>query len=273
MDFKIRRVEVQQQKEVVTYQMYEKARLENVTIVLKGPKYPGNIGSVARCAKNMGIEKIVVVGGADYDKEAMNRMSTHLAADVVENIDYHEDLREALAPFRYIVGTTARRGNTNLKRAIMDPREMAQRVAPIAENQEVALLFGPEDRGLTNSELKYCDMLVSIPTSKRMRSINLSHSVMIISYEVFTASNGSNWGFTPNIATSAEKEGMYDHVQEVLMKMNYIYPENPDYAMTSIRNLFSRLNLTAKDVKIIRGVCRQIDLYGRGKTKNLTLPM
>jgi tRNA/rRNA methyltransferase len=253
--------------------MHAKARLENVTIVLKGPKYPGNIGSVARCAKNMGIEKIVVVGGADYDREEMNRMSTHLAADVVEKIEYHGDLREALAPFRYIIGTTARRGNTNLKRTIMDPREMAQTIAPIAGENEVALLFGPEDRGLTNSELKYCDMLVSIPTSERMRSINLSHSVMIISYEVFAASYGSNSGFTPKLATSAEKEGMYDHMQQILMKMNYIYPENPDYAMTSIRNLFSRLNLTARDVKIIRGVCRQIDLYGRGKTKDLTLPM
>jgi tRNA/rRNA methyltransferase len=264
---------VQQQKEVVKEQMDARARLENVTIVLKGPKYPGNIGSVARCAKNMGIEKIVVVGGAEYDREEMNRMSTHLASDVVGKIEYHEDLREALAPFRYIVGTTARRGNTNLKRAITDPREMAQAIAPIVKKNEVAILFGPEDRGLTNSELKYCDMLVTIPTSELMRSINLSHSVMILSYEVFTASFGSNSGFTPKLATSAEKEGMYDHIQEILMKMNYIYPENPDYAMVSIRNLFSRLNLTARDVKIIRGVCRQIDLYGRGKTKNLTLPM
>lgn len=264
---------MQQQKEVDIYQMQAWARLENVTIVLKGPKYPGNIGSVARCAKNMGIEKIVVVGGSEYDREEMNRMSTHLAADVVENIEYHEDLREALAPFRYIVGTTARRGNTNLKRSITDPREMAQAIAPIVKKNEVGLLFGPEDRGLTNSELKYCDMLVSIPTSERMRSINLSHSVMIIAYEVFTASCGSNSSFTPKLATSAEKEGMYDHMQEILMKMNYIYPESPHYAMTSIRNLFSRLNLTARDVKIIRGVCRQINLYGRGKTKNLTLPM
>jgi tRNA/rRNA methyltransferase len=264
---------VQQQKEVDIYQMQAWARLENVTIVLKGPKYPGNIGSVARCAKNMGIEKIVVVGGSEYDREEMNRMSTHLAADVVENIEYHEDLREALAPFRYIVGTTARRGNTDLKRSITDPREMAQAIAPIVKKNEVGLLFGPEDRGLTNSELKYCDMLVSIPTSERMRSINLSHSVMIIAYEVFTASCGSNSSFTPKLATSAEKEGMYDHMQEILMKMNYIYPESPHYAMTSIRNLFSRLNLTARDVKIIRGVCRQINLYGRGKTKNLTLPM
>jgi tRNA/rRNA methyltransferase len=253
--------------------MHARARLENVTIVLKGPKYPGNIGSVARCAKNMGIEKIVVVGGAEYDREEMNRMSTHLAADVVEKIKYHEDLREALAPFRYIVGTTARRGNTNLKRAITDPREMAKTIAPIAEKNEVGLLFGPEDKGLSNSELKYCNALVSIPTSERMSSINLSHSVMILSYEIFTASLGSNSRFTPKLATSAEKEGMYDHIQKLLLKMNYIYPENPDYAMTNIRNLFSRLDLTARDVKIIRGVCRQIDLYGRGKTKDLTLPI
>ncbi|MEA3470447.1 MAG: RNA methyltransferase [Thermodesulfobacteriota bacterium] len=251
--------------------MHNRKRLENITIVLKGPKYPGNIGSVARCAKNMGIEKIIVVGGVEYDREEINRMSTHLAADVVEKFEYYDDLKKALAPFRYIIGTTARRGNTNLKREIMDPREMAKEIAGISEKNEVGLLFGPEDRGLTNGELKYCDMLVSIPTSESMRSINLSHAVMIISYEIFKACHESNSRFTPKLATSAEKEGMYDHIKELLLKINYIYPENPEYAMTSIRNLFSRLNLTAKDVKIVRGVCRQIDLYGRGKTKNLTL--
>ena len=264
---------MQQQKEVDKSSMHARARLENITIVLRGPKYPGNIGSVARCAKNMGIEKIVVVGGAEYDREEMNRMSTHLAADVVEKIEYYDDLREALAPFRYIVGMTARRGNTNLKRTIIEPREMAGKLAAISKVNDIALLFGPEDRGLTNSELTYCDALVSIPTSKKMRSINLSHAVMILSYEIFTACHASDSRFTPKLATSMEKEGMYAHIKELLLSINYIYPENPESSLASIRNLFSRLHLTARDVKIIRGICRQVELYGRGKTKDLTLPI
>lgn len=253
--------------------MGERTELENITIVLKGPKYSGNIGSVARCAKNMGIDKIVVVDGTEYDREEMNRMSTHLAADVVEGITYYDDLKEALAPFRYIVGMTARRGNTNLKKTIIEPREMAGNIVAISKENQIALLFGPEDRGLTNSELTYCDLLVTIPTSPKMRSINLSHAVMILSYEMFTARHASNSTFKSKLATSMEKEGMYAHIKEILLKINYIYPGNPESSLAGIRNLFSRLLLTARDVKIIRGICRQVDLYGKGKTKALTLPM
>ena len=77
---------------------------------LNRPKYPGNIGSVARCAKNMGIENILVVSDVDFDEEKIRQMSTHLAADVVDRIRYKKDLREALAGFQYVVATTARVG-------------------------------------------------------------------------------------------------------------------------------------------------------------------
>jgi len=130
----------------------------------------------------------------------------------------------------------------------------------------VALLFGPEDRGLTNNELRYCDLLVTIPTSGKLRSINLSHAVMLLCYEIFVTENDSIGTFSPRLATSKEKEDMFDHLKEIFIKINFINPENPEYWMTSIKNFFSRTKLCSKDVKIIRGICRQIDLYGKGKT-------
>jgi tRNA/rRNA methyltransferase len=251
--------------------MHERARTENITVVLNKPKYPGNIGSAARCVKNMGIERIIVVGEDNYEEDTIRRMSTHLAADVVDGIKYVDDLEKALGTFRYIVGMTARYGNTNLKRTMVSPREMARQIVDVSRNNKVAILFGPEDRGLTNSELKYCDMLVRIPTSEKMSSINLSHAVMLICYEIFTAGRESGVVFTPRLATSEETENMYSHMEELLLRINFIDPGNPENSMVNIRRFFSRLKLTSKDVKIIRGVFHQIDLYGRGKTKDLTL--
>jgi len=143
---------------------------------------------------------------------------------------------------------------------------MAEDVVDISQNNRVALVFGPEDRGLTNNELQYCDVLVKIPSSEGLKSINLSHAVMIICYEIFTARFGFNSVFTPKLATSAEMEAMYGHLKEMFVRIGFIKTQNPDYWMTNVRRLFSRTKLLARDVKIIRGICHQVDLYGKRKT-------
>jgi len=244
----------------------EKAKMENLTVVLNKPKHPGNIGSVARCAKNMGISSIIVINPLNAAREKIEQLSTHFALDVVEKIQYLDRLDQALPPFQYVVGTTGRSGDTSLKRSMMYPRKMAKEIVGISQNNKVALVFGPEDRGLTNKELTYCDLLVKIPTSDDLRSINLSHAVMIICYEIFTACSEDTSVFTQKLATVAETEAMYDHLKEMFLRIGFIKTQNPDYWMTNVRRLFSRITLLAKDVKIIRGICHQIDLYGRAKT-------
>ena len=243
----------------------ERAKMENMAVVLNRPKYPGNIGSTARCAKNMGIDRIIVVNPLNPDRTTIEQLSTHFALDIVEKIQYVDTLADALSPFQYVVGTTGRSGDTSLKRSVVSPRAMAGTVANISHSNDVALVFGPEDRGLTNAELKYCDLLVKIPTSDALRSINLSHAVMIICYEIFAASFGKSTEFTPKLATVAETEAMYDHLKEMFLRIGFIKTQNPDYWMTNVRRLFSRTTLLAKDVKIIRGICHQVELYGRKK--------
>ena len=98
--------------------------LDNVTIVLKGPKFPGNVGSAARCAKNMGIGKLIVVGNRDLDDEAVRQMATHESKDIVEAIRHFDTLDEALAGFSWIVGTTARQGSG--RGPVVSPRRMAE---------------------------------------------------------------------------------------------------------------------------------------------------
>lgn len=232
---------------------------EHIAVVLNRPKYAGNIGSAARCAKNMGVERLIVVSDRAYPQEEVRQMSTHLAADVVDSIVYCRELGEALSGFNYVVGTTARLGLA--RGPVVTPREMAEAVAEISRENEVALLFGPEDTGLTNEDLHYCHAVVSIPTSERFRSLNLSHAVMILCYEIAVAERGMPEHFTPKLASSRELEGMYGHIGELLQEIGFLNPENPEYWMMHLRRLFSRIRLTAKEVRIIRGICRQLSWY------------
>ncbi len=232
--------------------------LENITVVLNRPKYPGNIGSVARCAKNMGIENILVVSDLDFDGEKVRQMSTHLAADVVDRIRHERDLEKALSRFQYVVATTARVGRA--RPAYQTPRDAAEKLVELSRKNRVALLFGPEDAGLTNDELRYGHLLVHIPVSDRFRSINLSHAVMILCYEIFTAASKTK-KFAPRLASSGELEGMYEHIKDVSLRIGFINPQNPEYWMTSIRRFLSRVELRSREVKIIRGFCRQLDWF------------
>lgn len=242
-----------------------KAKTKNISIVLYKPKYAGNVGSVARAAKNMGISKIVIVGKADFDREEMQQRSTHLAADVLDQIQYSESIEEALGSFNYIVGTTARLGKA--RGPFIAPRAVAKDIADISQKNKVALLFGPEDTGLANEELRLCHALVTIPTSREFTSLNLSHAVMILCYEIFIASSAATTGAeaTPKLALSSELEGMYGQIKSLLADIEFLNPENPDYWMMHLRRFFSRASLLSREVGIIRGICRKLARYAHHK--------
>lgn len=233
-------------------------RLDHIAIVLHEPHFPENIGAAARAVKNMGIGQLVVSQPRDCDLTRILRMATHTAADVVEDMEVYDDLKEALAPFHYIVGTTARKGSH--RQTVSSPNRLARDLIPISRNNRIAVLFGPEDRGLTNRELRYCDVLVTIPTA-HFSSLNLAQAVMILSYELFLATLDKPKEFTPRRAERFELERMYANLTQTLARINFINPENPEYWMTSVRRFFSRIGLTAREVKIIQGICRQIDWY------------
>jgi tRNA/rRNA methyltransferase len=244
--------------------------LDHVTLVLTRPKYPGNIGSAARAAKNMGLQSISVVKRGSCDPEEImpevRRMATHLAGDIVERIRFFETLEEALVDFNYVIGTTSRLGSA--RKPVVDPAEMARGLLDISQHNQVAIVFGPEDFGLSNAELQLCHEFVAIPTAKELKSINLSHAVMIICYALFTASSeapDATAGFTPKLATSAELEGMYAQLKDMFLKIDFINPENPDYWMANVRRFLSRIHLYSKEVQIIRGICRQVLWYSANK--------
>ena len=240
--------------------MKKKVNFDNISIVLKQPRYPENIGAAARAICNMGIGRLILVNPINYDITKVMKLATHAATEVVEQIEFYEELKEALLPYNYVVGTTARTGKH--RQSINNPSKLAQILIPVSEDNDIAIVFGPEDRGLSNEDIRYCDVLVNIPTAD-FSSINLAQSVMIICYEIFNARCAENQDFLPRLADRHELEGMYDQLKDILVRISYINPENPDYWMNKLRRFFTRLHLQAREVSIIRGICRQINWYGR----------
>lgn len=244
--------------------MSMRVNLNNIAIVLHRPHYPENIGAAARAACNMGVNQLVVVDPQNWDLTRVLKMATHFAADLVDNMEVFEELEAALAPFQYVVGTTARVGGR--RPTIPDPRRLSQQLIPISQNNRVAIVFGPEDSGLTNAELGLCQSVVTIPTAA-FASLNLAQAIMVLCYETFLASRDAGVEFTPRLASRHELEAMYGQLKETLTNIYFINPENPDYWMQHIRRFFSRLHMRARDVRMIRGMCRQIEWYGSRNTK------
>ncbi len=245
-----------------------RARLDKVAVVLFRPRLAENIGAVARAACNMGLSRLVVVAPEDLDRERMGRMATEAAAHLLAQMQVYDDLAQALEPFQYVVGTTARKGG--IRQELLSPREMAARLVEVSGKNDVALLFGPENWGLTNQELAFCQMLVTIPTAT-CSSLNLAQAVMVLAYELFTA-QGARPRFEPRLANSKELESMYAILQETLVKINFISHQNPEHWMFMVRRFLSRHGLRAREAQIVKGVCRQIDWFTRRRLEALGLP-
>ncbi len=236
----------------------KKNLLGNVAIVLVQPKRPENIGAAARSAANMGINRLIIVRREMPDVEIMAKVATHHARHLIDNIFLFSTLAEALAPFHWIVGTSARQGRQ--RHSLVEPRKMMPDLLPKLTNNEVALVFGPEDRGLTNDDLKLCNVVTTIPTAD-FSSLNLGQAVALLSYELYCGALEANRDGivkSAKLAESRELEVMYEFVEQALRKMGHLQEVDYSYWMHNIRHFLSRIGLRGRETKLIRGVCRQV---------------
>ena len=126
----------------------------------------------------------------------------------------------------------------------------------------VAIVFGREDSGLTNDELELCDDAVSIPASPEMMSLNIAQAVMIIAYELFCRVESQGPAAAGDrLAPSGQQQEMYDHLRTLLVDIGFLNPHNPDIALGKIKRLLTRAGLTSKDVRLLRGIVRQLQWY------------
>jgi tRNA/rRNA methyltransferase len=241
--------------------------MEHMRIVLVRPQGAMNIGSVARAMKNVGITELALVNPAVPPSHPDARVMAVRAHDILKHALIFSRLTDAIADCTWVIGTTRRRGRG--REGLIDPRQMALEIVDRAPQNNVAVVFGPEDRGLTNRDLDLCQRIVSIPSHEEYGSLNLAQAVMIICYEIYLATRHEQGAMERmrRLATSEELEGMYYHMEEALLRIGFLDQNNPKRIMAVLRRIFSRARLNPREVKILRGICRQAHWYTAQKKR------
>lgn len=227
-------------------------------VVLVEPRGPANVGSVTRAMKNMGFSCLrLVKPGEWYGPEA--RMMAMGARDLLESAEVFDTLPEALADCGHAVATTCRGGP--LRSGGRSPRELASHLFSLAASNRVALVFGPEDRGLTNQELALCQSVCTIPTDSELSSLNLAQAVLIVCYECCLAAAAEPPHAVPELATHKELEAMYEQMHEELRRIGFLQGSHQEHMMSAIRQMFGKVGLTRREVRILRGIFQQMRWY------------
>lgn len=233
--------------------------LDAFVVVLVEPIGPANVGSVARAMKNMGFSRLRLVSPDEWYGPEARKMAMR-GRDVLEAAELYESLAEAVADCGYVVATTRRGGP--LRSGAQPPRELAGHWIELGATNRVALVFGPEDRGLSNQELALCQAVCTVPAEPETSSLNLAQAVLIVCYECYLASGaGETPGEAPALAPHDELEAMYAHMREELSAIGFLQGSHQDHIMFAIRQMFGRAGLTDRDVKILRGIFQQMRWY------------
>lgn len=244
--------------------------LDNIRIVLVNTTHPGNIGGVARAMKNMGLSDLCLVAPKLFPHEdAVARASR--ADDLLDRALVVDSLDDALADCQLVVGTSAR--TRTIPWPLVNPRELSAIVAPLPADTRVAILFGREDRGLTNDELQRCHQHVHIPVNESFSSLNIAAAVQVIAYELRmaiveeqAAADKPQWGteWDVELADNRELELMFEHLQQTLIDVEFLDPEKPRNLMPRLRRLLLRAVPDKVEVNVLRGMLSAIQKRSGG---------
>jgi len=244
--------------------MQNAALLDNVSIVLIDTKTPANIGATARCMMNMGLSHLILVDPPKDTHQEARKLAVG-AHEIIEKAALFPTLAEALADHGFVIGTSRHPGRK--RKNVHTPRATAETVLPLLEKNRVAIVFGSEVNGLENSDLALCHEIVAIPSSDIFPSLNLSHAVMIIAYELYVASGVYAGQATEQLAPLDETEGFFLQLQKTLQTISFLERDNPERMMFSLRQLFGRARMNSRDVSILRGILSAVDRYSRAKSE------
>ena len=236
-----------------------------IRVVLVRPRQSGNVGAAARALKNMNLRELVLVAPWRFDPDRAAEMAVH-AADVVSASRVVGTVADAVADCGLVVGTTSR--TSAQRHGAVSPREMAPDILSAASSAPVALLFGPEDHGLSNEDLALCQRVVTIPTGPGYPSLNLGQAVLVCAYELFVASStrageraGARGVSTPR-AASSRLEFMYARLEEALLRIGFLHDGNATHMMRTLRRTLGRAALSDDEVQIFLGLARQMRWAG-----------
>jgi tRNA/rRNA methyltransferase len=232
------------------------AWLDRVHVVLVRPQGAANIGMIARAMKNFGLMRLRIAGTAPRLGDEARAHACH-AADVLERAEAFPDLGAALADCGLVLGTSSPRPGLADRHELETPRTAAPRIRAAAEaGTRAAVVFGPEDHGLTTAELAPSHRVITIPAHPGYPVLNLAQSVMLVCYEVFQADAPGL--IPPAWADRRELEAMEADLARTLMAIGFTNPGGVDRALTPLRRLFSRAGMTPRDARWVRGLARAL---------------
>jgi tRNA (cytidine32/uridine32-2'-O)-methyltransferase len=230
--------------------------LANFRIVLVGTTHPGNIGAAARAMHTMGLSRLYLVNPKNFPcAEATARASgaDHLLAQA----EICSSLRQAVAGCHLVFGLSAR--PRNIAWPSLEARDCGALAVAEAAAGEVAIVFGCEHSGLSNAELDHCHYLVHIPSNPEYRSLNLAAAVQVMAYEVRVAfltslTSLANVPSDAPLASTDKVEGFFAHLEQALVEIGFLDPDNPRLLMRRLRRLFLRARLDSQEINILRGI-------------------
>jgi len=236
----------------------------SVIVVLDHPQDLVNIAHVVRGMKNFGLRDLRLVNPREYEAYRVEGIA-HQTQDILSRVRAYSTLEEAIADCVHVVGFTAR-GRT-AKRNLQRPREAAAEIASLADGGPVALLFGREDKGLSNEALDRCHRVVTIPSDPGYPSLNLAHAVAIMLYELALARGAEERPFkeprrTSEPAPAEELERLFADVATALQAIEFFKTRNADGVMRTIREIAHRTPLDLREVKLLRAMAIEVTKYG-----------
>ena len=215
----------------------------------------GNIGAAARAIKTMGLRHLDLVCPKEFPSEqAIYRSKA--AKDILENARIYQSLLESVKDCEMVIGTSAR--NRKVPWPVLDPKNASKEInSNVRNNSKVAIVFGREDRGLTNEELGLCNLHVHIPTNEDYTSLNLAQAVQIMTYEVRMSFIGednleSDQEWDVDIATSDQTERLIEHMDELMQDVEFYDIENPRKLLMRVRRFFKRSGIDVMEANIFR---------------------
>lgn len=230
--------------------------LRNIRVVLARPIYGGNLGAVCRAMKNMGLADLALVQPSpELDFHEAHKYALH-AEDVLNERKQFESVQDAVADCAVVAATSGQKG---LYRShARTPRELAPRLLETALEHRAALLFGPENHGLSNDEMQFATHIVTIPSSPAYSSLNLAQAVLVCCYELWVASGQ----FNPPKELHPEapvvmRERLFELWRQMLLDVKFCDQVKIDHMMMGFRRIFGRGYLSEADVNILMGLARQ----------------
>lgn len=234
--------------------------MARLRVVLVRPETPANIGAVARVIRNTGLSGLDLVAPGDWRTVECWRTAWG-AHEVLEEARVFPDLAGALADATFVAALSGRR---DVSLPVLDVRDMAGEAAALSPEEEGAFVFGPETSGLSLEELALCGRRVRIPSHPEHPSLNLSHAVMVVGYELFRARRRSPPG--SRRATHAEKRELLRVLREGLLAVEALPAVNTDGYFQEWQAIFARADLTPKEVRLLEHMARKMAKLARRAT-------